>query len=134
MVTILIAAAGTGGHVFPGLAVGEALVALGVAQDNVVFIGGRRLEAEVYPAAGFPFIPLELAGLKRRMALSNLALPAVVRRAARAVARILDERSVASVLGLGGYAGRAFRPSTAPPSVQSPSNTSASPMTSRWLA
>lgn len=101
--TILIAAAGTGGHVFPGLAVGEALVALGVAQDNVVFIGGRRLEAEVYPAAGFPFIPLELAGLKRRMAPSNLALPAVVRRAALAVARILDERSVATVLGLGGY-------------------------------
>ncbi|MGI8517847.1 MAG: UDP-N-acetylglucosamine--N-acetylmuramyl-(pentapeptide) pyrophosphoryl-undecaprenol N-acetylglucosamine transferase [Acidimicrobiia bacterium] len=101
--TILIAAAGTGGHVFPGLAVGEALVALGVAQDSVVFVGGRRLEAEVYPTAGFPFIPLQLAGLTRSFALSNLALPAVVRRAARAVARILDERSVASVLGLGGY-------------------------------
>ena len=41
--TFLIAAAGTGGHVFPGLAVGEALAERGVAKEDVLFIGGDRL-------------------------------------------------------------------------------------------
>ena len=61
-----IAAAGTGGHVFPGLAVGEALVASGVAHDDVLYIGGSRLESIVYPDHGFPFLEVELAGLQRK--------------------------------------------------------------------
>jgi UDP-N-acetylglucosamine--N-acetylmuramyl-(pentapeptide) pyrophosphoryl-undecaprenol N-acetylglucosamine transferase len=101
--TYAIAAAGTGGHVFPGLAVGEALVALGIPPADVLFVGGGRLEAEVYPAAGFPFTGVELAGLQRRLTLSNLRLPLVVMRAARALRSVFEERKVRSVLGLGGY-------------------------------
>lgn len=102
--TFAIAAAGTGGHVFPGLSVGEALVDLGVAPDEILFIGGDRLEATVYPAEGFPFLQVEIRGLQRSLTLENLGLPAVVMRAKRRIAEDLRRRSVRAVLGLGGYA------------------------------
>ncbi|CAN5851030.1 undecaprenyldiphospho-muramoylpentapeptide beta-N-acetylglucosaminyltransferase [soil metagenome] len=101
--TFAIAAAGTGGHVFPGLAVGEALVAAGVDRTQVLFVGGDRLEATVYPESGFPFLGVELAGLQRRLSLANLALPAVVARAVASIGSELAARRVAVLLGLGGY-------------------------------
>lgn len=99
----LIAAAGTGGHVFPGLAVGEALVRLGVAREDVLYIGGDRLEASVYPREGFPFLGFQIRGLQRSLSPSNLLLPVVVTRAKRRVEAVISEREVKSVLGMGGY-------------------------------
>jgi UDP-N-acetylglucosamine--N-acetylmuramyl-(pentapeptide) pyrophosphoryl-undecaprenol N-acetylglucosamine transferase len=101
--SFLIAAAGTGGHVFPGLAVAEALVQKGVSQDAIVFVGGERLESEVYPAAGFDLEQFEIAGLKRVLARSNLALPGIVRRASAGIARLMRDRAIAVTLGFGGY-------------------------------
>lgn len=98
-----IAAAGTGGHVYPGLAVGQALVASGVPPDEILFVGGERLEAKVYPEAGFPFEQVELRGLERRLTLRNLTLPAVVVRAVRQLADAFTRRQVRAVLGMGGY-------------------------------
>jgi UDP-N-acetylglucosamine--N-acetylmuramyl-(pentapeptide) pyrophosphoryl-undecaprenol N-acetylglucosamine transferase len=99
----LIAAAGTGGHVFPGLAVGEALVELGTDRDQVLFVGGDRLEKEVYPEAGFPFLGIELAGLKRELTVENLKLPQTIWRASVRIGRAMAERGVSMALGMGGY-------------------------------
>ncbi|HEU4320813.1 MAG TPA: UDP-N-acetylglucosamine--N-acetylmuramyl-(pentapeptide) pyrophosphoryl-undecaprenol N-acetylglucosamine transferase [Acidimicrobiia bacterium] len=101
--TYLIAAAGTGGHVFPGLAVGEALLELGVAQEDVMYVGGDRLEAEVYPDHGFHFFSVELAGLKRSLTLQNARIPGVVARARNAISSEIEDRKVRVVLGMGGY-------------------------------
>lgn len=101
--TFAIAAAGTGGHVYPGLAVGEALVERGVDPGDVLYVGGDRLEATVYPSAGFPFLSLELRGLARRLTLSNLALPRLVQRAVSRVHAEIRSRRVRVVLGMGGY-------------------------------
>jgi UDP-N-acetylglucosamine--N-acetylmuramyl-(pentapeptide) pyrophosphoryl-undecaprenol N-acetylglucosamine transferase len=101
--TYLIAAAGTGGHVFPGLAVGEALVDLGVDRDSVLFVGGDRMEASVYPDAGFPFLQLELRGLKRSLSPRNLGLPRMVWRARDAIGGAIRGRGVKVALGMGGY-------------------------------
>lgn len=98
-----VAAAGTGGHVYPGLAVGEALVARGVPPSSVLFLGGERIEATVYPAAGFPFLAVPLQGLQRRFTAANLAIPLVVARAARTMHEELGRREVRVVLGMGGY-------------------------------
>ena len=101
--TYMIAAAGTGGHVFPGLAVGEALLELGVAQDDVMYVGGNRLEAEVYPTHGFRFMQVELAGLKRSLTLQNARIPGVVVRARNQIAAEIESRGIKVVLGMGGY-------------------------------
>lgn len=99
----VIAAAGTGGHVYPGLAVGEQLVTDGIARSDILFIGDRRLAAQVFPAAGFPFMELEIRGLKRSLSASNLTLPAVVVRATRRAAQEFEERDVKVALGMGSY-------------------------------
>lgn len=99
----LIAAAGTGGHVFPGLAVGEALVDLGVARRDILYVGGDRLEATVYPDEGFPFLGLELRGLRRSFTLQNLTLPAVVLKAKRQIEEAIQAQDITAVLGMGGY-------------------------------
>jgi UDP-N-acetylglucosamine--N-acetylmuramyl-(pentapeptide) pyrophosphoryl-undecaprenol N-acetylglucosamine transferase len=99
----LIAAAGTGGHVFPGLSVGEALVDLGVPRRNIHYVGGDRLEATVYPEEGFPFLGLELRGLHRSLTFENLTLPAVVLRAKRRIEEAIELQDITAVLGMGGY-------------------------------
>lgn len=101
--SFLIAAAGTGGHVFPGLAVAESLIDLGVARDRIAFVGGNRLEATVYPEQGFDFVELELRGLRRSLSPSNLSLPRVVFRARDRIVSELGTRDVGAVLGMGGY-------------------------------
>ena len=101
--TFLIAAAGTGGHVFPGLSVGEALVDRGVPRHDVLYVGGSRLEATIYPEEGFPFLGVEIRGLQRSLAPKNLTLPLVVRRARGEIASAMSERKVRASLGVGGY-------------------------------
>lgn len=101
--SFMIAAAGTGGHVFPGLAVGEGLLELGVAKEDVRYVGGDRLEASVYPAEGFPFLCLELAGLQRSLTTKNLRIPSIVMRARRRISDEIEMAGVRVVLGMGGY-------------------------------
>ena len=101
--TFLIAAAGTGGHVFPGLSVGEALIDLGVPRVGIMFVGGDRLEATVYPREGFEFLQVPLAGLKRSLAPENARIPIVVLKARNRVAEAIDAQDIRVVLGMGGY-------------------------------
>jgi UDP-N-acetylglucosamine--N-acetylmuramyl-(pentapeptide) pyrophosphoryl-undecaprenol N-acetylglucosamine transferase len=99
----LIAAAGTGGHVYPGLAVAEALVESGVPKREVRFVGGDRLEAQVYPGEGYPFLQVEVRGLRRELTLANLTLPFVVLSARKHIKEAISEGGVRVVLGMGGY-------------------------------
>lgn len=101
--TFLIAAAGTGGHVYPGLSVGEALIDLGVDQSDILYVGGDRLEAKVYPEAGYRFLRLELAGLKRSMTFQNVRIPKVVLVARRRLIEEMGSQGVRVALGMGGY-------------------------------
>ncbi len=101
--TFLIAAAGTGGHVYPGLSVGEGLRDLGVEQDEILYVGGDRLEAKVYPEAGYRFLRLELAGLKRSMTIDNVRIPKVVLVARRRLIEEMRSQGIRVALGMGGY-------------------------------
>lgn len=101
--TYAFAAAGTGGHIYPALAVARALVASGVAADDIVFFGGDRLETRVVPEAGFELIQLDVRGLKRSLTVDNLTIPMMVRRAAADVAATLSARSPGVLTVFGGY-------------------------------
>jgi UDP-N-acetylglucosamine--N-acetylmuramyl-(pentapeptide) pyrophosphoryl-undecaprenol N-acetylglucosamine transferase len=103
--TILVAAGGTGGHLFPGIAVADELVRRDPAV-RVVFAGTPKgLESRIVPRAGYalellPILPLNGVSLRRLLA-GLLVLPWGLLRAARLVVRLRP----AAVLGIGGYAG-----------------------------
>jgi UDP-N-acetylglucosamine--N-acetylmuramyl-(pentapeptide) pyrophosphoryl-undecaprenol N-acetylglucosamine transferase len=98
-----IAAAGTAGHVYPGLAVADALVSQGVSREEVLFIGGDRLEAAAVPQAGYSLLSVPLQGLARRVTLTNLTIPQRVLMAVGHIRRALAERGVEVLLATGGY-------------------------------
>src|SRR4051794_30476675 len=97
---VLIAAGGTAGHVVPALAIAAALREAGA---EVEFAGGERAEAELVPAAGYPFHPLEVAGLDRRTPLKAARAVALAARAVGRARRLVRDRRFDAVLGGGGY-------------------------------
>ncbi len=101
--TYALAAAGTGGHIYPAIAVADALVGSGVPREEIVFFGGDRLAPSVVPAAGYDLVRLPLRGLRRSLSLQNLTLPLVVWRASRMVAAELRRRATRVLMAFGGY-------------------------------
>ena len=98
-----IAAAGSGGHVYPALAVAEVLMSRGIAQSDIVFFGGDRMEADVIPAAGFPFVQVQIHGIRRSLSADNLTLPLKVRTARNVIADTIRQRNIGAMVVFGGY-------------------------------
>jgi UDP-N-acetylglucosamine--N-acetylmuramyl-(pentapeptide) pyrophosphoryl-undecaprenol N-acetylglucosamine transferase len=101
--TIGIAAAGSGGHVYPALAVAEVLTSRGVAPEDIVFFGGDRMEADVIPAAGFPFVAVDIHGIRRSLSVDNLTLPLKVRTARNVIVDTIRRRNIEAMVVFGGY-------------------------------
>ena len=101
--TYAFAAAGTGGHVFPALAVADALVESGVPRDEIVFFGGDRMEIKTVPAAGYDFVSVELRGLKRSLDPKNLGIPKVVWAARNKMIVEMAARDTKACIVFGGY-------------------------------
>src|SRR4051812_40048446 len=100
MPRIVIAAGGTAGHVVPALAVADALRARGA---EVEFIGGERAEAELVPAAGYPFHQLSVRGIDRDNPIRAVGAVFLAARATARARRLLKEIGADAVLGGGGY-------------------------------
>lgn len=101
----VIAGGGTGGHVYPALALAEELVARGLPRRAIRFVGTMRgVEARAVPEAGFEIDLLPGRGLQRRLTPGNLAAltgASVAFGRALALVRRLRPRVV---VGVGGYA------------------------------
>ena len=131
---LMITAGGTGGHVFPALAVAECLQ----AQDiPVVWLGTRRgLEARLVPAAGIPIEWLDVAGLRGHGWRRRLLAPWMLLRALWQAMSVLRRVRPCAVLGMGGFVsgpgGVAARLLRIPVLIH---EQNARPgMTNRWLA
>lgn len=102
--TVYFAGGGTGGHLYPGLAIARALVALdpGVTPH---FIGAKRgIERDVLPTTEFPHTLLDLHPLYRRTPWNNWKTVVGGVQAWRAVSRMARTAKPAAVVGTGGYA------------------------------
>jgi UDP-N-acetylglucosamine--N-acetylmuramyl-(pentapeptide) pyrophosphoryl-undecaprenol N-acetylglucosamine transferase len=101
---MLIAGGGTGGHVFPGIAIAEEVVTRHPAND-VVFVGtARGLEATIVPKAGFPIELIEVRGLKGKGLGDTLRNLVLLPLALLQSLRILRRWRPDIVVGVGGYA------------------------------
>jgi UDP-N-acetylglucosamine--N-acetylmuramyl-(pentapeptide) pyrophosphoryl-undecaprenol N-acetylglucosamine transferase len=99
---IVIMAGGTGGHVFPALAVADVLRAKGHA---VTWIGTRQgLEARVVPAAGIPMEWIDMGGVRGKGAATLLKSPFMLSHALLQALGIFRRLKPAAALGMGGYA------------------------------
>jgi UDP-N-acetylglucosamine--N-acetylmuramyl-(pentapeptide) pyrophosphoryl-undecaprenol N-acetylglucosamine transferase len=110
LVRVLMVAGGTGGHIFPALAVAEELRRRsqsrgeGGPAHKILFLGtGRGLEDRVIPAAGFELRKVAGAGLKGFGGLERVRNLLVLPRSAVETALLLREFQPRVVVGLGGY-------------------------------
>ena len=99
---VLILAGGTGGHIFPGLAVAAALQARGVP---VIWLGADGgMETRLVPPSGIAIYTIAVKGLRGKGVLALLRAPLRLLRAIRAASRVLKKRAPRAVVSFGGYA------------------------------
>ncbi len=104
---VIISGGGTGGHIFPAVAIGNELKKQFPAID-ILFIGALgRMEMEKVPAAGFKIIGLPIAGIQRRLTISNLLVPFKLIASILKAKKIIREFQPDVVIGVGGYASAA---------------------------
>lgn len=101
---VIIAGGGTGGHIFPAIAIANALKKIQPDTD-ILFVGALgKMEMEKVPQAGYPIEGLEIAGFNRSNMLKNLLLPFKILKSLGQARRIMQRFQPDVVVGVGGYA------------------------------
>ena len=105
---VIISGGGTGGHIFPAVSIANKLREVN-PETEILFVGAEgKMEMEKVPAAGYRIIGLPMAGLQRKLTLSNiindLKLPFKLLSSIRKAGRIIDEFKPEIAIGVGGYA------------------------------
>ena len=100
---IIIAGGGTGGHIFPAIAIANAIKKL-EPQADFLFIGAKgKMEMEKVPLAGFKIEGLDIAGFNRSSLIKNIGLPFKLIKSFFQVKQIFKSFQPAAVIGVGGY-------------------------------
>jgi UDP-N-acetylglucosamine--N-acetylmuramyl-(pentapeptide) pyrophosphoryl-undecaprenol N-acetylglucosamine transferase len=101
---ILVAAGGTGGHLFPAVSVVEELETILGERFNAVFTGNiHRIEGKKVPALGYDFHPIPMSGFKSKFSPSNLAIPFRTLKSINICTKIIDDYKIDAVLCTGAY-------------------------------
>jgi UDP-N-acetylglucosamine--N-acetylmuramyl-(pentapeptide) pyrophosphoryl-undecaprenol N-acetylglucosamine transferase len=100
---IIIAGGGTGGHIFPALAIAQSLQHQEPATE-LLFIGARgKMEMEKIPQAGYRIEGIDIAGFNRSSLIKNIGLPFKILKSFRQVRKIFRDFHPVAVIGVGGY-------------------------------
>ena len=101
---IIIAGGGTGGHIFPAIAIANALKKKDSAIE-ILFVGAKgKMEMEKVPQAGYKIIGLDIAGFNRSSLIKNIGLPFKIIKSYFQARRMMSEFKPDAVVGVGGYA------------------------------
>ena len=101
---IIISGGGTGGHIFPAIAIANALRKLDPATE-ILFVGATgRMEMEKVPAAGYKIIGLDIQGIQRGSIIKNLQFPVKLLKSVRKALQIIKDFKPDAAVGVGGYA------------------------------
>lgn len=104
---VIISGGGTGGHIFPALAIANEIKRRNPAAE-ILFVGALgKMEMEKIPAAGYKIVGLPITGLQRKLTLSNLVLPFKLAASLYKAYKILKSFRPDVVVGVGGYASAA---------------------------
>ncbi len=99
----IIAGGGTGGHIFPAIAIANALKSK-VPTAQILFIGAAgKMEMEKVPQAGYEIKGLDIAGFNRSSLLKNISLPWKLVKSFFQVRTIFAQFKPTAVIGVGGY-------------------------------
>lgn len=102
---VILSGGGTGGHIYPAVAVAEALKRRLGDGVELLFVGAEgKMEMEKVPALGYRIEGLPVVGLQRRLTLRNLQVPFKVAESLRKARRVIREFGADVVVGFGGYA------------------------------
>lgn len=100
---IIIAGGGTGGHIFPAIAIANALKSID-ENIEILFIGARgKMEMEKVPQAGYKIEGLDIAGYNRSSLIKNIALPFKLLKSFLQVRAIFKKFRPDAAIGVGGY-------------------------------
>jgi len=101
---VIIAGGGTGGHIFPAIAIANALKKK-VAGVEILFVGASgKMEMEKVPQAGYKIVGLDIAGFNRSSLIKNIGLPFKIIKSYFQARKIMKEFLPDIVVGVGGYA------------------------------
>lgn len=101
---VIISGGGTGGHIFPAVAIANALKKMNPATE-ILFVGANgRMEMEKVPAAGYKIVGLNISGIQRKLSLQNLMLPVKIIQSVLKARMIVKEFKPDVAVGVGGYA------------------------------
>jgi UDP-N-acetylglucosamine--N-acetylmuramyl-(pentapeptide) pyrophosphoryl-undecaprenol N-acetylglucosamine transferase len=101
---VIIAGGGTGGHIFPAIAIANALKKKD-SSFEILFVGAKgKMEMEKVPQAGYKIIGLDIAGFNRSSLIKNIGLPFKIIKSYFQARKIMSEFKPDVVIGVGGYA------------------------------
>ena len=101
--SIIIAGGGTGGHIFPAIAIANAIKHMQPDAD-ILFVGAKgKMEMEKVPQAGYKIEGLDIAGFNRSSLIKNIGLPLKLIKSFFQVKKIFKKFKPMAVIGVGGY-------------------------------
>ncbi|HKP31550.1 MAG TPA: glycosyltransferase, partial [Chitinophagaceae bacterium] len=100
---VIIAGGGTGGHIFPAIAIANALK----EEDKnieILFVGAKgKMEMEKVPQAGYKIEGIDIAGFNRSSLIKNVGLPFKLIKSFFQVKKIVNDFKPDAAIGVGGY-------------------------------